>query len=279
MRSFQFWAKATRWHFCVVAALGTWVTALLSNGPQWINPTKLSALLTMALCVAGASLYHYGAARDVYVRKSERWWVTRVPRGKVMRLGLGAFFTAIVLAVTYLNVACIAIVVFDAVAILLYAQYLGRHWLTKNLVITLVITSPVLLGWFAGHRTNAVVPWLLMAVGAGYLAREIIKDIDDIFANEGRRVTLPMTIGTTGAMRIAGICSAVSCCCLALAGRYLVRTHLTTSTVYMIVLGASIWVTVRLYRDHQPGRLQHWIFGASVLLILDMFLYRLQLGS
>ena len=278
MRTLQLWLKAIRWHFCLVAGIGTWVTALVSNGPQWCSPPKVASALTMGFCVAGSSLYHYGAAREIYARKSERWWVTQTPRWSLMLFGISAFIVAVFIAKAFLNLVCASIVIFDAVVIILYAKYLGRHWLTKNLAIAVVITSPVFLGWFAGHRMNPAVPWLIAAIGMAYLAREIIKDVDDVLANQGRRVTLPMALGQIGAMRVAGLCSIISTGLLIFAAQYLLITALLVASVYVIALVTNTWVTLQLFRDHQPGKIQHWIFGMSLLLILDMFLYRVQHG-
>ncbi|MBI4092799.1 MAG: UbiA family prenyltransferase [Candidatus Kerfeldbacteria bacterium] len=274
MRSLHLWTRAIRLQHCIAAALGTWVVALLSNGAQWVNAPKVAAPIAMAFCVAGASLYHYGAAREIYVRKSERLWIEFQPRIVLLSAGLGSFGISLLITGLLLNPMCFGLVLFNVLAIILYARRLDRHWITKNTVITTVIASPVLVGWFAGHRMNPMTPWLLGSIAAAYMAREIVKDVDDILANQGRRVTLPMEVGTRGAMRIAGTCAGLSGLMLVPAARYLLGA-IPTAIGFASMMLITGRITVQLFQRDRPGDAKHWIFGSSLLLTLTMFFYRL----
>lgn len=278
MRTLKNWMKAIRWHMCLASAFGAWVISLLSDGHTWFDATKLSAMGCIVLVVAGSSLYHYGAAHQIYTRKDERLWIGFASQRTLIVAGTVALLLSVVVAAMLLNRWCVGIIVFDATVILLYAHVLGRHWLTKNVVIALVATTPGILGWLAGHRLNPAVPWLLVAIGAAYGAREIVKDIDDIRANRGRRVTLPMVLDIVGAMRVAAALMACSAGFLLVAWSRMANSTLTVSLLYATAVGITGWLIARLIRDRQPGNVQHWIFRNSVLLTAAMLCYRFGLS-
>lgn len=278
MRSLHFWARASRWHMCLAAAVGTWVVSLLSDGPEFFTTTKIMAAMCMAMGVAGSSLYHYGAAYDVYTRKSERLWIDATPRHWFIGLGVMVLMLSTVTAMLLFNVWGVTIMVVDSLIILLYARFLGRHWITKNALIAFVATTPGLLGWVVGHRMNAAVPWILVALGAAYWAREIVKDIEDIHANYGRRVTLPMVITVRGAMRIAAILLGASVLALLIGWQRLPKHSPLVVALYALaifILGRLMW---RLLREPVPGNVQKWIFRTSLLLTAAMLFYRLSLS-
>lgn len=223
MRSLTFWLKVTRPLQVIATMLGAWIVALLSNGPLWLTSTKLAAAGSMGLCCLGASLFHYGAAHRMYARK--QWDFVEVDRPEVLvGFGLTAMFAAIGLAWLFLPRICVVISAFNLIAIVLYARVLSRTWLTKNIVIGLVCTTPVLVGWLSGHRINPALPYLIGIILCTYIAREIIKDIHDLQANNGIRVTLPMRIGIRSARLIAAGFILLGYLCLFLVGSILSRS-------------------------------------------------------
>ena len=179
----------------LIAALSTYVVAMLSNGSHWITSAKIASPIAIALSVLGASLFHFGAANKMYTRKMEVLHASYFVRVALVILGLVSMFGAVRITFTYLNPACQLIVLLDAVIVIAYAGILSRHWLTKNLLIAFVCVSPVLLGWFAGHRLHPSVPYGIFTIFFVHLAREIVKDIQDRVANNGLRLTLPLDLG------------------------------------------------------------------------------------
>lgn len=202
----RFLWKVTRPIQFLTAFMGTWCVALLSNAP---TSYRLYASLVMGLICLGASLFHYGAARKMYARKD--WDLVQVNHPALLVLsGLAAFGGAVAISWRHLPWECMAITCFDVIAISLYARMFSRLWLTKNITIALVCVTPILMGWAIGSRIHPAIHYTLWAVFSAYYAREIVKDVHDIRANDGIRVTLPMVIGVSDALRLAGFVLALS---------------------------------------------------------------------
>lgn len=120
-------------------------------------------------------------------------------------VGGALFLSSIFLAWEFLPGQCVAIAVINAVTILLYARFLDQYWPFKNLSIAAICVTPLILGWFSGHRLNPIVPPLILSAFFFYLSREIFKDVMDLQANRGKRFTMVMSIGNTAAIRVGGV--------------------------------------------------------------------------
>lgn len=162
-----------------------------------------AAALSIGLSTIGASFYHYGGANWMYARKSDR---LKFKDPEAIRLiGLGIFCASVAVAVIFLPKQCVLICLFNTLAIAAYSAKLSSHWLTKNLTMGIVSTTPVVIGWQAGSETHAIVLLAICLAALSNLAREIVKDVKDILANEGKRITLPMVLGKEEALQCAGI--------------------------------------------------------------------------
>lgn len=203
MSSLKYVYKVTRIEQCIIAGVSTWLIALLSNGPLWLNEPKVAAGISMFFSCMGASLFHYGRRHDVYARKWYDLVIVKRPNA-IMACGLAAFACSILVAGIALPAICVQIAIFNLLVILLYANFLDQYWPFKNLVIALVCVTPIVMGWYSGHRLHPIVPYLIAAIFCTYLAREILKDIKDRDANRGIRFTMVMSLGITTCQRIAG---------------------------------------------------------------------------
>ncbi|MDP3964976.1 MAG: UbiA family prenyltransferase [bacterium] len=270
MSSLHFWLKVSRPHHCLAAGLAAWVSALLSNGTEWLTMTNLAAASSIALGCLGASVFHYGAANRMYARK---YW-DLIPLDNpicLQRVGLAFMLTSVIIAVVMLNLFCVIVTFYNTVAIILYARWLAKHWASKNLVIALVCTTPVLLGWFSGHRLNPVVPYGLGAVFCAYWAREIIKDVSDIRANQGIRVTLPIWLGIKQARKVAGGFQCISVVCLLLLSGRLLNYPvyvLAPFSLALTVFGATAWSLFHGQRENSEAR---WIVYGTWMMICTFF--------
>ena len=103
-------------------------------------------------------------------------------------------------------------------------------------MIAFVCASPILLGWFAGHRLNPSVPYGITVTFFAYLTREIVKDIQDREANHGYRHTLPLWLGATTARKIAAGVMTVSLVSLAIFG-----LKLWSDTWYALLPYIIVW--------------------------------------
>ena len=203
MSTFKFWIKVSRPKMVIQGGLAAWIVALLSNGPAWVAMPKVAAGAVMALSVFSASVWHYGARHDVYARKHWDPVYVKNPESLMLIGGFG-FLISIGLSLVFLPIECAVIALLNAIVIWLYAKRLDQYWPVKNLVIAAICVTPLLVGWFSGHRLNPIVPALIVSAFMFYLAREILKDIVDREANQGKRFTMVMDLGVQASLRIAG---------------------------------------------------------------------------
>lgn len=181
------------------SALAAWIISQACGAEVH---TSMAAAASIALSTVGASFYHYGGANWMYTRKSERLKFNDPQL--VMLIGLTIFCISIAIAVQWLPKQCVYICLFNTLSVAAYSAKLSSHWTTKNLTMGLVCATPVAIGWQAGHVTHPIVPWAFSIAVIAHLSREMIKDVKDILANNGRRVTLPMILGTDKVLQLAG---------------------------------------------------------------------------
>ena len=163
---------------------------------------SLAAAASIALSTIGASLYHYGGANWMYARKSDR---LKFDDPEIVRLlGLGVFCLSIAVAVLFLPKQCALICLFNTLVIAAYSAKLSAVLIIKNLTMCVICTTPIVIGWQAGDATHPIVPWAIAIAAIAHLAREVIKDVKDILANEGKRFTVPMWLDEETALQCAG---------------------------------------------------------------------------
>ncbi len=269
--------KVLRLHHAFAAALGTYVVALLSNGNSWVTTVKIAAPISMGLGVIGASLFHYGAAHRMYGRKVYDRVEVKQPL-RLIVLGLAAMATSILVALLCLPGSGVAIMSANALVVILYARVLARHWVTKNMLIAAVCSTPAIMGWVVGHRLFAGLPMCISSVFFAQWAREIRKDIADIRANHGERITLPMVVGITGARKIAGVMAAASLGFLLALAATFAREPLYAQAPYGLALAVSGVVAAHLLIDRDSGQEQHLITAGNWCLLLALFCVRLHRG-
>ncbi len=164
--------------------------------------SSIAAAASIGTGTIGASFYHYGGANWMYARKSERLKFSDPQI--IMLIGLAICCLSIAIAIQWLPKHCVYIALFNTIAVAAYSAKLSSHWITKNLTMSLVCATPVAIGWQAGNVTHPIVPWALGIAILAHLAREMIKDVKDIIANNGKRITLPMVLGTSRVLQISG---------------------------------------------------------------------------
>ncbi|MDA7846278.1 UbiA family prenyltransferase [Euryarchaeota archaeon] len=86
--------------------------------------------------------------------------------------------------------------------------------LVGNVAISLMVAAVIGYGASTVGRISALVAWIALVVFFTNLAREIIKDCQDMLADEGERTTLPMKIGQDNARMVAYIMIMAGLVCL-----------------------------------------------------------------
>ena len=201
MRSFHCFFQMVRIQHILMGTLTTWIVVALSEGS---TSAKVLAPLVIALQIAGASLFYFAVANQMYGRKHSGYLLANWPIIIMGVLGLLAMVSGTIIS-AQLSYSCLAVAIFNPVVIVLYKDYISKWWLSKNLLMAAVCITPVLLGWWAGSgSTHPAVPGGAVAVFFTYLAREIIKDIQDMEVDRHRRRTLPLERGVGVARVLAG---------------------------------------------------------------------------
>lgn len=264
----RYWVAITSPIQCILGGMAAWAAALLSNGPLWVTPQKVAAACVMLLSILGASVWHYGARADVYAKK--HWDPVYTPRpGRLLFWGGASFIASIGIAWQFLPMECMLIAIINSLVIFFYARFLDQYWPWKNLSIAAICVTPLLLGWFSGHRLHPMVPPMIVAAFFFYFAREIFKDIVDIEANRGKRFTMVMDIGTPTALRVGGIILLLSI----LANLYSLRFAPNSFLVTIPSILGSIWLAWLAIQALLGGRVaekfsQLDIGAAAILLSL-----------
>ena len=86
--------------------------------------------------------------------------------------------------------------------------------LVGNVAISLMVAAVIGYGASTVGSISALVAWIALVVFFTNLAREIIKDCQDMLADEGERTTLPMKIGQDNARMVAYIMIMAGLVCL-----------------------------------------------------------------
>jgi len=250
--------------------MATWVIALLSNGPAWFTVEKIIVGIVMSLVILSASIWHYGARYDMYARKHWDPIYIKNPISLIYAGGLG-FLTSIGIAITFLPFACTAIASLNAILIILYGKWIDRFWPWKNLAIAGICITPLLMGWFSGHRLHPIVLSLICATFLMYLAREILKDVVDKKANQGLRFTMVMSLGTSICLKIAGLL-------LLLATVPIIYAFIGAPTFIQIFngmgVGFLVWFVYQLFQEKNYVKTFKLIDIEVGIILLNLLLLR-----
>jgi 4-hydroxybenzoate polyprenyltransferase len=205
---------------------------LMANLSQTDSDLMFSVSVVSGLSCLGSSIFHFGAGHRIYSRKAEaikiaRPWILILTGAFILALSVGISLAA-------LPPLCTATLLFNATSVSVYSVWLSKRWYIKNPLIATVCTTPALLGSLVGTTTHPATWYILTSVYCTFLSREIIKDVEDIIANHGRRVTLPMVIGISGALKIAAVAAMVGAMSV-----FLLRDYLWTADISVGILAIT----------------------------------------
>ncbi len=235
--SLKFWLKVTRLYQCVIAGLASWITAVLCEGSTWITQQNVVAFGVSTFGCLGAFLMHYAIRHDTYKSK---WKDVHHQYRPALFLHLGAYTFAfsMTVAALFLPLVCLFIVTINFAALYIYATVI-RHWSWKNLIASFLCITPILIGWFAVQHTNPVIPFLLVSAFCMYMAREILKDMEDLDVDRGKRFTMVMRFGPIATMRVASSFLFVAVLFYGLAA--VTIPHHSMSVIIPFVIGAILF--------------------------------------
>ncbi|MDD5502286.1 MAG: UbiA family prenyltransferase [Candidatus Thermoplasmatota archaeon] len=189
---------------CAIAAIGAFAGAYVST----FYPSAFLSQIIFAACAAifatagGNALNDYFDAEIDRINKPKR----PIPSGELSRDGalsfaIFSFGSAIALAIMA-NWVCAAFGVLNVAILSIYNKWLKRRGFAGNIAVAYLVGSVFLFGGAAVG--NFRLAGLLAAMASlSTLGREILKDIEDMKGDEGKRKTLPMKIGVGNAGALA----------------------------------------------------------------------------
>jgi geranylgeranylglycerol-phosphate geranylgeranyltransferase len=172
----------------------------------------LSAGLAMAM-IAAFFVFSAGCAANDYFdlpidRKNKP--KRPLPSGRVSKrevIALITIFLLIALSLAWLiNGPVFMLVVISASSLLTYAAFLSRKLLVGNTIVAFNTALAFVFGEaaFAGTFFSREISVLFLLAFFSTLAREIYKSIEDMKADKGLRITLPIAFGVKNSALLAG---------------------------------------------------------------------------
>jgi len=170
-----------------------------------------------------------------------------IPSGRISQTS--AFITALILFCTgiilsyWLGPVCLFLAIFNSILLFLYAYILKQTVLIGNIAVGYLSGSTFLFGSaleiFEGAGIQSVVILFLLA-GLATLAREIVKDIEDMEGDlKAGAMTLPIKIGDDKAKRAAAVIGLIAVMLSPLP--FIINLHNAFGASYLILIfGADI---------------------------------------
>lgn len=132
-----------------------------------------------------------------------------IPRGAVSPRGglwfsIGLFLLAVVVALAFLPDLAIAIAVVNLLALVTYTELFKGLPGVGNALVAYLGGSTFLFGGAAVENVDSTIVVLFMLAALSTLAREIIKDVEDVAGDREEGLnTLPIAIGERRALQLA----------------------------------------------------------------------------
>ena len=188
----------------VLTFIGSFVAVKLTSDAAGLVPVVAAMGATVLATGAGNAINDYFDREIDRINNPDR----PIPRGAVSpRLALwfsvALFLTAVALALALLPLLAIAIAVVNLLALITYTELFKGLPGVGNALVAYLGGSTFLFGGAAvGNVTPTVVLFLLAALST--LAREIIKDVEDVAGDREEGLhTLPIAIGEGRSLGIA----------------------------------------------------------------------------
>lgn len=196
--------RLTRPGNALLSALAVWAGALASNAPilpSW--PVALGMLAAVAFAAAGNVRNDLADVDVDRVAHPGRPLVTGAASPRAARTLSLVLYACSLLAALLVGLVPLALVAVALPLMEAYERALKARGFPGNLAIGLLASAPFLMGALAAGRVGPAVLALALLAALATVGREILKDIEDVRADEGRRRTLPLRVGPRGAAGVA----------------------------------------------------------------------------
>ena len=181
---------------CVMAALGTFIGySIAMRAIEFTQELGIAMLVAFLICGGGMVINDYFdrfTDRRLHPNKA-------IPSGRIlpktaMIYTVILFIAGIILAIVFLPPVSIIITIGFTILLIAYsavltkAKYLGNFIVASGTAFTLIFGASLAGNYF-------VIAPLAMAALFANLARELIKDLEDMKTDTGNKITLPMILG------------------------------------------------------------------------------------
>ena len=197
-------ADLMRVHACVTAGLGVVVSALLSRPPLTVATVSIMVFVVFAIIGAGNAINDF-VDRDIdTVNRAKRPIASgAISPGQALFQAVTLFALGLGTSL-FLSGWCMAFASANSLLLVLYAMASKRIGIAKDLIVGYLVGSIFLFGVYAPDRLNPTVIVLACCAALATVAREIVKDIEDV---EGDRLhgatTLPIVLDARRSYLIA----------------------------------------------------------------------------
>jgi len=256
----------------IAAGVLTFIGAFVAGGVV-SSPVPAAAAVVATVLATGAG----NAINDYFDRDVDRINNPErpIPRGAVAPRTAFAysavlFLTALALVVARLPVLAIAIAAFNLVALVAYTELFKGLPGVGNAVVAYLGGSTFLFGGAAVGGSLSTVAVLFALAALSTLAREIIKDVEDVAGDREEGLnTLPIAIGEWRALVVAAACLLV-----AVGASPLPYVFGVLSVAYLAVVvpadALMVYATYRSFDDPTVGQsvLKYGMFLAAAAFVV-----------
>jgi geranylgeranylglycerol-phosphate geranylgeranyltransferase len=260
---------------CAMAALGTLTGLAVAGAPASPSTAWVAAPLASFLVAGFGNVLNdlRDAALDAKAHPERPLPSGRIRRGDAQAWAALLLLSGLLEAFAAAGLATLAFALANALLLAVYEASLKRAGLPGNVLVALLVASTFAFGAVAARAPAPpwTMLWLLMALAfLANVAREVLKDVEDLDADRGERKTLPLQAGP-GAARILAFTLANAA--VLLSATAFLRRPAGWWTPWLVLLAASdvAFVVAASLSWMNVGRAQR-LLKLAMLLALAAFL-------
>jgi geranylgeranylglycerol-phosphate geranylgeranyltransferase len=184
--------RAIRITNSILAGIAVFVGASIAIlAPALQVPVIIGMLAAFLVCAAGQIINDYfDFELDLKKGKQKYESVTKENKKQLLWIAIALFLVGNALAY-FINQNAFLIAIGISVLLIIYSAILQKQKWLGNLVVALGTALPLVFG-AAIFGDFAVIGWLAASAFLANWAREIVKDVEDLEADQGYKTTLPM---------------------------------------------------------------------------------------
>jgi len=180
---------------CAMAAIGTFIGYSVASGTIGFELlTGIAMAVAFLVCAGGMAINDYfdrGIDAKMHPKKP-------IPSGRLapkaaLIYTAVLFLAGLVLAFYYLPAVSLGIAIAFTILLIIYSMFLSKAKFVGNFVVASGTAFTLIFGASLAGYYSVIAPLALAALFAN-LARELIKDLEDVETDKGFKKTLPMML-------------------------------------------------------------------------------------